>query len=94
MADKDLSAWREKIDALNVQILELVNERATCALAVGEIKRAAGLPLYAPDRETAVLSQIKSLNKGPLSHEAVQRIFKQIIDESLRLEEDHAEEES
>jgi len=94
MADKDLEAWREKIDALNEQILVLVNQRAECALAVGEIKRAAGLPLYAPDREMAVLNQIKSLNKGPLSHEAVQRIFKQIIDESLRLEEDHAEQES
>lgn len=94
MADKDLEAWRKKIDALNEQILVLVNQRAECALAVGEIKRAAGLPLYAPDREMAVLNQIKSLNKGPLSHEAVQRIFKQIIDESLRLEEDHAEQES
>lgn len=92
MADKDLDAWREKIDALNEQILALVNARAECALAVGEIKRAAGLPLYAPKREMAVLNQIKSLNKGPLSHEAVQRIFKQIIDESLRLEEDHANE--
>ncbi|MFT5366500.1 MAG: chorismate mutase-like protein [Candidatus Latescibacterota bacterium] len=92
MADKGLDAWREKIDALNEQILALVNARAECAIAVGEIKRGAGLPLYAPDREMAVLDQIKSLNKGPLSHEAVQRIFKQIIDESLRLEEDHAEE--
>jgi len=94
MAAKDLDAWREKIDALNEQILDLVNQRAECALAVGEIKRAAGLPLYAPDREMAVLEQIKSLNNGPLSHEAVQRIFKQIIDESLRLEEDHANEAS
>ena len=83
MAAKDLDAWREKIDALNEQILALVNARAECAIAVGEIKRGAGLPLYAPDREMAVLDQIKSLNKGPLSHEAVQRIFKQIIDESL-----------
>lgn len=94
MADKDLDAWREKIDTLNEQILMLLNQRAECALAVGEIKRAAGLPLYAPDRETAVLNQIKSLNEGPLSHDAVQRIFKQIIDESLRLEEDHADETS
>ncbi|MGA1197341.1 MAG: chorismate mutase [Candidatus Latescibacterota bacterium] len=94
MAAKDLDIWRKKIDALNEQILDLVNQRAECALAVGEIKRAAGLPLYAPDREMAVLEQIKSLNAGPLSHEAVQRIFKQIIDESLRLEEDHANEAS
>ena len=92
--DKDLDFWREKIDSLNEQILALLNERAQCALAVGQIKRAAGLPLYAPDRETLILSRIRALNTGPLSHEAAQRIFRQIIDESLRLEEDHADSDS
>ncbi|MDA0708834.1 MAG: chorismate mutase [bacterium] len=92
MAGKDLEGWRTQIDALNEQILKLLNARAECALAVGEIKRAEGLPLYAPDREMAVLDQIRSLNTGPLTHEAVLRIFKQIIDEALRLEEDHANE--
>lgn len=90
---KDLNVWREKIDALNEQILKLLNERTKCALAVGQIKRAAGLPLHAPERETLILNRIRELNGGPLSHEAAQRIFRQIIDESLRLEEDHAEEE-
>lgn len=92
--EKDLDFWREKIDALNEQILELLNERARCALSVGKIKRAAGLPLHAPDRETLILNRIRELNGGPLSHEAAQRIFRQIIDESLRLEEDHSDSES
>lgn len=92
--EKDLDFWREKIDALNEQILALLNERAQCALAVGQIKRVAGLPLHAPDRETLILSRIRALNPGPLSDEAAQRIFRQIIDESLRLEEDHADSES
>ena len=92
--DRDLDAWREKIDALNEQILKLLNERAQCALAVGQIKLDAGMPLHAPDRETVILNRIRELNGGPLSHEAAQRIFRQLIDESLRLEEeDHAEEE-
>lgn len=89
--EKDLDFWREKIDALNERILALLNERAQCALKVGQIKRAAGLPLHAPDRETLILSRIRALNPGPLSDEAAQRIFRQIIDESLRLEEDHAD---
>ena len=89
--EKDLDAWREKIDALNEQILTLLNERAQCALVVGKIKREAGLPLYAPDRETMILNRIRELNGGPLSNGAAQRIFQQIIDESLRLEEDQAE---
>ena len=92
--EKDLDFWREKIDALNEQILELLNERARCALSVGKIKLAEDLPLHAPERETLILNRIRELNGGPLSHEAAQRIFRQIIDESLRLEEDHADSES
>jgi len=91
--DRDLNSWRKKIDSLNEQILALLNERAVCALMVGEIKRDAKMPLHAPDRETAILNRIKEMNGGPLSHEAAQRIFRQIIDESLRLEEDHCEEQ-
>lgn len=92
--EKDLDFWREKIDALDDQILELLNERARCALSVGKIKRAEGVPLQVPERETLILNRIRELNGGPLSHEAAQRIFRQIIDESLRLEEDHLDSES
>jgi len=92
--EKDLDFWREKIDALDDQIIELLNERARCALSVGKIKRAEGLPFHVPERETLILNRIRELNGGPLSHEAAQRIFRQIIDESLRLEEDHLDSES
>ncbi|MDE2697315.1 MAG: chorismate mutase [Gemmatimonadota bacterium] len=92
--EKDLDFWREKIDALDDQILELLNERARCALSVGKIKCAEGLPFHVPERETLILNRIRELNSGPLSHEAAQRIFRQIIDESLRLEEDRADSES
>ena len=90
----DLEHWRDQIDSLNKQLVDLLNERAQCAISVGEIKRSQGLPLYAPERETAVLNQLKALNKGPLSDEAVQRIFRQIIDETLRLEQEHADDET
>ncbi len=92
--EKDLDFWREKIDALDDQILELLNERARCALSVGKIKSTEGLPFHVPERETLILNRIRELNGGPLSHEAAQRIFRQIIDESLRLEEDQADSES
>ena len=89
----DLEHWRGQIDHLNRRLVELLNERARCAIEVGKIKRAEGKPLYAPERETAVLNQLKELNQGPFSDDTVQRIFRQIIDETLRLEQDHAEEE-
>ncbi|MBK34215.1 MAG: chorismate mutase [Gemmatimonadetes bacterium] len=90
----DLEDWRKKIDEINGQLLELLSERARCALEVGKIKRANGQPIYVPERETAVLRQLESLNEGPLSNEAVQRIFRQIIDEARRLEQEHVGEEA
>ena len=85
----DIEDWREKIDVINGELVELLSERARCALEAGKIKRANKQPIYAPERETAVLRQLESLNKGPLSNEAVQRIFRQIIDEARRLEQEH-----
>ena len=90
----DLEQCRDKIDGLNEKLVELLNERARCAIEVGRIKRKNGQPMYAPERETAVLNQLKELNQGPLSDEAVQRIFRQIIDEALRLEQGHADDEA
>ena len=90
----DLEDWRKKIDEINGQLGELLSERARCALEVGKIKRANGQPSYAPERETAVLRQLEALNEGPLSNEAVQRIFRQIIDEARRLEQEHVGEEA
>jgi len=90
----DLDQWRKQIDGLNEQIVELLSERARCAIEVGKIKRERGQPLHAPEREILVLNQLKVLNNGPLSDPAVQRIFRQIIDETLRLEREHADKDS
>ena len=88
----DLDDWRGKIDDLNAKLVELLSERARCAIEIGLIKRDKGLPLYAPEREAVVLTQLKVLNKGPLSDEAIERVFRQIIDEALRLEQERTDE--
>ncbi len=87
----DLEDWRKKIDELNEKLLELLSQRAECALEIGKIKQATGQPFYAPERETRVLDCLKEMNKGPLSDAAVGRIFQQIMDESRRLEQDQEE---
>ena len=84
----DIEHWRNQIDELNQKLLELLNERAACALEIGKIKQAKGDPIYAPDRETKILNRIKELNMGPMTSEAAQRIFRQIIDETRRMELD------
>ena len=87
----DIDDWREKIDALNEQLLALLNERARCALEIGHLKQKTGQPIYAPEREAAVLSHLKELNDGPLTNSAVHRIFQAIITESRQLEHDEQE---
>ena len=84
----DIEHWRNQIDELNQKLLELLNERAACALEIGKIKQVKGDPIYAPDRETKILNRIKELNMGPMTQEAAQRIFRQIIDETRRMEQD------
>ena len=77
---------RDRIDALDEEIVALLNARAGCALAIGELKDQLGLEIYQPDRERAVLAHVRHVNRGPLDDEAIARLFERIIDEARRLE--------
>lgn len=80
-----LEHWRSKIDALDAELLELLNRRARIACEIASIKVASGLPAYDPQREAQVLSKIAALNQGPLGHQSVHAIFSSIIHETRRL---------
>jgi chorismate mutase len=69
------------IDALDLRLLELLNDRTRVVEEIGRVKRGAKLPIYEPRREEQVFENITSHNGGPLSAEAVKRIFERIIDE-------------
>jgi chorismate mutase len=88
MTDPDwrMQALRERIDALDERLVALLNERAACALEIGEIKRTVGMAIYQPGREKAVLEHVRQVNAGPLDGDAVMRLFERIIDEARRLE--------
>jgi len=83
---EDMRPWRERIDALDRIIIHLLNERAICAAAIGDIKKKLGIPVYVPSREEEVLRNVVKHNPGPLSHEAVRRLYERIIDETRSLE--------
>jgi chorismate mutase len=83
--------WRAEIDSLDSQILNLISARARAAIKVGEIKKAQHLPIMDPDREREVIDKICSANAGPLDNQAVERIFRRIIVESRRVEEQKSE---
>jgi chorismate mutase/prephenate dehydratase len=82
MTDR-LSELRSRIDALDAEVLKLVNERAACAHEIGQIKQGA---VYRPEREAQVLRRIKELNGGPLSPETVAILFREIMSACLALE--------
>ena len=82
----DLEDWRKKINELDASLISLLNERAKCAVAIGEIKRTIGQPIYDPVREAWILEKVAEKNPGPLESDAIKRLFERIIDESRRLE--------
>lgn len=82
----EIDDWRTRIDGLDSKIVELLNERARCAVEIGKIKAERGMKVYNPDREKIVLERVKEHNHGPLDHGAVERIFHQIIEECRRTE--------
>lgn len=88
MNDPDwrMRTLRDRIDALDEQIVALLNERAACALEIGEIKRTVGMAIYQPGREKEVLEHVRRVSAGPLDGAAVMRLFERIIDEARRLE--------
>jgi chorismate mutase-like protein len=76
----DIADWRKKIDALDEQIVKLLNERAACAIAIGDIKRKGHAAIYEPQREQQVIEHARKVNPGPLVGEQVQDIYERIMD--------------
>lgn len=87
-AQRDLAPLRKQIDTLDEQLVGLLNQRAEVVIEVGRIKRAAGeaVPIYAPDREQAVMQKIRDANQGPLPDACVEAIWRELMSGSFALE--------
>jgi len=86
----DLATLRQKIDALDTELLRLLNERAEYAKEIGAIKNRQSLPIYSPDREMKLLSSLVKRSQGPLRPEAIRAIYREIMSASIALEKDIA----
>ena len=84
MTDK-LKIIRDRIDAFDDRILELLNERARLAQEIGSAKR--GAVKYRPEREAQVLRRLSAANKGPLTGAAVARLYTEIMSACRALED-------
>ena len=79
--------WRAKIDAIDKQLLELLNQRVKHVLEVGKIKRERNLQVLDSERERQIIEAILRENKGPLDEKALLRIFESVIEECRRIEQ-------
>ena len=83
-SNEALEALREKIDAVDRQLVELINQRAQHVVEVGNLKRGSNVPIYAPHREAAVLKKIQSFNEGPIHDRTLEAVYRELMSGSLR----------
>lgn len=82
----DLDEWRKRIDAIDRELVKLLNERSRYAVEIGHIKKRNNMPAWSPEREIEILRNVVKTNHGPLDDAAIRRVFERIIDEARSLE--------
>ena len=83
---KTLPELRTQIDALDRELLALLNQRAQLAHEVGEVKKVEGSPVFRPERESQVIAGLQSANPGPLKNESLAPIWREIMSACRALE--------
>lgn len=81
-----LSELRVQIDAVDLELLTLLNRRAALAHAVGEIKRVEGSAVFRPEREAQVIASLQTANAGPLKNQSVAMIWREVMSACRALE--------
>nr|WP_315194383.1 prephenate dehydratase [uncultured Aquabacterium sp.] len=84
--DEQLGDLRVQIDAVDQQLLALLNQRAKLAQAVGEVKKLDGSPVFRPDREAQVIDRVKNRNPGPVLGDSIAPIWREIMSACRSLE--------
>jgi chorismate mutase / prephenate dehydratase len=81
-----LKPLRERIDALDAQLIALLNQRAAVALEVGEVKKHFNAPVFRPEREMQVIQRLQDMSEGPLDNDHISAIWREIMAASRALE--------
>ncbi|MBB5021722.1 prephenate dehydratase [Desulfurispira natronophila] len=84
---KELDNLRQSIDAIDDQLLALLNQRAELAIQVGKYKSGNPSEFYVPSREKQIYTRLLRENPGPVPDEAVRAIFREVISACLNLEQ-------
>ena len=76
----------EVVDALDLKIVTLLNQRVQHAGEIGKIKHANGADYYDPTREAQVMAKVARLNPGPINNSTLQSVYREVISGSIALE--------
>lgn len=82
-----LKPLRDRIDAIDAQLISLLNQRAAVALEVGEVKKHFNAPVFRPERELQVIARLQDMSAGPLASEHISAIWREIMAASRALEQ-------
>jgi len=78
-AQARITEIRERIDAIDCQLVKLLNERAQCSLDIRALKPSAHLGLYDPRREEEIFTNVATCNEGPLYGDDLREIYEAIL---------------
>ena len=81
-----LQGLRLQIDAVDRELLALLNRRASLSLEVGRVKANTSGPVFRPQRERQILDNLASENSGPLPEEHLRSIWHEIFASSRTLQ--------
>jgi len=83
MSQSQIESLRKQIDGLNLQILDLLNQRGRVASEIGKLQSDAGSSQYDPKRELEMLQVLTDANEGPFGDATIKSLFKSIFQASM-----------
>ena len=86
MKPKKMSDIRKEIDKIDSKLVDIINKRGKLSRDIGEIKNKKNQPIYRPERESEVYSQVTRKNKGPIADESIKAIYREIMSACISLE--------
>jgi chorismate mutase/prephenate dehydratase len=81
-----LASLRAEIDRIDKELVELLNRRSEMAVQIGQIKQAQGLDIWSSSREDEVVARALQASRGPLPHETLRLIFRELMSSSRSLQ--------
>jgi chorismate mutase len=78
--EAELAALRERVDAIDTQLLALLNARAAVVRDIYTVKEQQGVPRFNQARTDAILQRLTADNQGPLTAPEVRALFTPLLD--------------